>query len=162
YIEGVGFRLPSGTVSGRVTYKGGAAVEGVSLVAETEDKFSGTSLYLNGTDAYLGISPSPSDTHFNLDTAFTFHACLKPTSTSTSVIFQKGSQYKLTHSPGQIGFTAGSQTITLNFAQKADTFFHVSAVRERDSLKLFVAYEEGKYFTIKAKLTSTTPSNTND
>lgn len=162
FIEGVGFRLPAGTVSGRVTYKGGAAVEGVSLIAETEDKFSGTSLYLNGTDAFLGISPSTTDSHFKLDTAFTYQAWLKPTSTSTSVLFQKGSQYKLTHATGRIDFTAGAQTLTLTFPQKVDSFFHVSAVRERDSLKLVVAYKEGVFFTKAVKLTSPTPANTND
>lgn len=160
FIEGVGFRLPSATISGRVTYKGGAAVEGVSLIAETEDKFSGTSLYLNGTDAYLGISPPSDHPHFKFDTAFTFQAWVKPTSTTTSVIFEKGSQYKLTHSTGKLDFTAGTQTLSINFAQKADTFFHVSAVREKDSLKLVVVYQEGTYYSTKVKLTSaTTPSN---
>ena len=162
FIEGVGFRLPAGTVSGRVTYKGGAAVEGVSLVAQTDDKFSGTSLSLNGTNAYLAISPKADDTHFNLDTAFTFQAWLQPTSSSAAVIFQKGAQYLLTHSNGRLDFKAGTQTLTLNFPEKVDTFFHVTAVREKDSLKLYVIYKEGEYFTTKAAFTSTTPVNTSD
>ncbi len=161
FLEGVGFRLPSGTVSGRVTYKGGAAVEGVSLIAETSDKFSGTSLLLNGIDAYLGISPS-NNLLFKFDTAFTFQAWTKPTSLATSVLFQKGSQYKITHATGKIQFIVGTQTLTLNFPQKVDTFFNVSAVREKDSLKLYVIYEEGVYFKASAKLTSATISNSED
>ena len=162
FLEGVGFRLPSATISGRVTYKGGAAVEDVSLIAETSDKFSGTSLNLNGTDAYLAISPPSNHPHFKFDTAFTYQAWVKPTSTSSSVLFEKGSQYKITHSKGKINFRAGAQTLTLNFVQKSDTFFHVSAVRERDSLKVFVIYDEDTYYTTKVKFTSTTVPNNID
>ena len=53
YLLGVGFRMPTGRVTGRVTYAGGAAVPGVSVIAETTDNFSGSSLLLNGiTDLF--------------------------------------------------------------------------------------------------------------
>jgi hypothetical protein len=163
FLTGTGFRLPSGSVSGRVTYKGGAAVQGVSLIAETEDKFGGTSLLMNGTTSYLAVSPRTDDANFKFDTAFTFQAWLKPTANVTSVIFQKGNQYKLTHSNGQLNFYAGAQApLTLNFTQKVDTFFHVSAVREKDSLKIYVVYEEGKSFVASVKCTGITTAITDD
>ena len=163
FLTGIGFRLPSGSVSGRVTYKGGAAVQGVSLIAETEDKFSGTSLSLNGTNSYLAISPRADDANFKFDTAFTFQAWIRPKGNTTSVIFQKGGQYKLTHSNGQLKFYAGAQApLTLNFTQKADTFFHVSAIREKDSLKIYVVYNEGLTYSTSVKCTATTTTITDD
>lgn len=158
-LTGIGFRLPAGNISGRVTYKGGAAVPGVSLIAQTDDDFSGSSLYLNGTNAFMGISAPANDPSFKFDTAFTFQAWVLPQSTGNSILFKKANQYSITHSNNRITFRAGTQNLILNFTQKVDTFFHVSAVRQSDSIKLYVTYKEGQTFTASAKLTSTTPAN---
>ncbi|MEZ4885107.1 MAG: LamG domain-containing protein [Chitinophagales bacterium] len=51
----VGFRSPSGIVSGNINYEGGIAVEGVKVVASSVDGASGHSLGFNGTDQYAQI-----------------------------------------------------------------------------------------------------------
>ncbi len=101
-IQGVGFRIPYGRVSGRVTYEGGAAVEGVTLIAETQDNFGGSSIYLNSVDSsYLQIPDNPLTDNFDFESAMTFQIWFKPdTSKSFGTIFQKGDQYKLTYEEG--------------------------------------------------------------
>ena len=162
YITGVGFRVPYGRISGRVTYAGGAAVPGVNIIAESEDDFGGYSVALDGTESYMVISPAGDDEKFEFDTAFTYQAWVKPTSTTLSSLFKKGSQYKLTHKNGELAFKAGTQTITLSFPEKVDTFFHVTAMRSADSLKLVLKYSDLEYYTASAKFTSTTPENTDE
>ncbi|MDL2243349.1 T9SS type A sorting domain-containing protein [Bacteroidales bacterium OttesenSCG-928-J19] len=52
----VGFSQPYGTVSGRITYTGSQAVEGVQVVFEGKDQFMNRSLYFkNDNDNYLDI-----------------------------------------------------------------------------------------------------------
>ncbi len=160
YINGVGFRIPYGRISGRVTYAGGAAVSGVSIIAESEDDFGGSSVALDGTESYMVISPASTDKKFEFDTAFTFQAWVKPTSTTLSTVFQKGAQYKLSHHAGKLYFKAGTQTLELDYSEKADTFFHVTAMRSADSIKLILKYSDVNYYTASAKLTSATPANT--
>lgn len=167
YVESVGFRVPYGRISGRVTYEGGASVQGVNVIAETDDDFAGSSVELNGTDAYLGISPPVDAPFFKLDTAFTFQGWFRPNAASgTRTLFEKQNQYKLEHANGLLTFTAGTsgstQNITLNFTQKVDTFFHVAAMRTADSLKLIVLYDTETTYISKTKLTATTTANNND
>ena len=162
YIDGVGFRVPYGRISGRVTYKGGAAVPDVSVIAESDDYFGGYSVALDGSQSYMAISPASDDEKFELDTAFTFQAWLKPTSTSLSSIFKKGAQYQITHEAGKIHFTAGGTTLDLDFTQKADTFFHVSAVRSADSLLLIVKYSDTQYYKTSIAFAGATTKNTDE
>lgn len=161
-LEGIGFRLPSGKVSGRVTYEGGGAVEGVTLIPDTDDDFAGSSLELNGTDSYLAISPDGNDPKFKFDDKFAFQAWVKPATTGNSTIFQKGTQYKISHQSNQITFDANGTSLVLNFTQKVDTFFNVTAIRSADSLKLYVLYDNQTYFKQSVAFASSTPANTNE
>lgn len=159
-LNGIGFRLPSGKVSGRVTFQGGGAVQGVSLIAQTNDNFSGTSLLLNGTpSSYLAVSPPLNDVQFNFENQFSFQAWIKPTGTGTSTIFQKGAQYKITQTPGSVSFTAGTTTINVPFTQKVDTFFNITAVRSVDSLMLYVMYSNKIIYKNKIAFLGTTTPN---
>ncbi|WP_258099575.1 LamG-like jellyroll fold domain-containing protein [Marinoscillum pacificum] len=168
-LEGVGFRLPSGSVSGRVTFvdEGGAPVEGVTIIAETDDSFNSTSVLLNGTSSYLGISPETDHADFKFEEEFTFQAWVKPDATANypATIFQKGNQYKITHTAsGQVTFAVenAANSITLNFTEKAGEFFNISAVRTADdSLKLYVMYEDDEIFKTSSLIAglTTTPNN---
>lgn len=162
YVDGIGFRVPYGRISGRITYKGGAAVPGVSVIAESDDEFGGYSVSMDGSQSYMVISPTSDDEKFELDTAFTFQAWLNPSSTALSSVFKKGSQYQITHETGKIHFTAGGTTLDLDFAEKADTFFHVSAVRSPDSLRLVVKYSDTEYFVKSVAFAGTTTKNTDE
>ncbi|BDD04238.1 LamG-like jellyroll fold domain-containing protein [Aureibacter tunicatorum] len=53
YIEGIGYRTTSATITGRIAYEGGQAVKGVTVLAESEADFSGTSLSFDGNDFLL-------------------------------------------------------------------------------------------------------------
>jgi len=165
YVDGIGFRVPYGRIYGRVTYKGGTAVEGVRLIAETEDNFAGSSLSLNGTSSFLAITPPLDDPNFKFTNQFTFQGWFKPNSGTTACLVEKQNQYKITYSTGQIIFTAGNastQTLTLNFTEKVDTFFNISAIRGADdTLRLFVIYDYQTFYSSKVKLTVATPSNNN-
>lgn len=163
YIEGIGFRVPYGVVSGRVTFATGNAVEGVEITAEADQDFTGSSVYLNGTNAFLGISPAESgDPQFKFAPDFTFQAWIKPQGTGTQSVFEKGTQYKVTYQPGSVSFTAAGQTITLSFTEKPDTFFNVTAMRTADSLKLFLVYDQKFTYKTSAKLTSNPVANSED
>lgn len=158
-LSGIGFRLPSGKVSGRVTYKGGGAVQGVTLIPETDDNFAGSSLTLNGTNSYLAISPKANDTKFSFANNFTFQSWVKPTTTGNSTLFEKGSQYKISHQTGKITLNANGTNLVLDFTQKVDTFFNVTVQRTVDSLKIYVLYDNGVYFKKSIAYTGTTPAN---
>ncbi len=168
YTDGIGYRIPYGQISGRVTYKGGAAVEGVSIIAETEDKLQGKGIYLNGTNAYLAISPKLDDPLFKLDTAMTLQMWVRPYQTpDNAVLFQKGDQYQLTYSHGLMKFKAGSQVLDLDFKMRPDTFFQVIAMKthsnnNKDSLKLIVLYNDKDYYVAKALFTDDLTANNDD
>lgn len=55
----VGFRSPSGIVSGNITYEGGVAVEGVKVVASSVGGASGNSLLFNGSTQFAQIPHDP-------------------------------------------------------------------------------------------------------
>lgn len=161
-LQGVGFRLPSGKVNGRVTYAGGGAVQGVSLIAETSDNFSGSSVQLNGTTSYMSVSPPLNHAHFQFTDRFTYQAWVNPTN-SGSTIMQKGTQYKISHTTGSVTFTAGATNLTVNFTQKVDTFFNITAVRTpSDSLKLFILYNENEYYDSTIALPGATAANNDE
>jgi hypothetical protein len=162
YLEGIGFRFPSGTVSGRITFQGGTAVEGVNVYAETDDVLGGKSILLNGTDAYIAVSPPLNDPYFKFDTAFCFEGWFKPTTAVSSCLFEKGTQYKITHQPGQVTFIAGGTSLSVNFTERADTFFHVAAQFKGDSIKLFVLYNNKTFWKSSAKIASAPLSNSNE
>ncbi len=167
-LEGVGFRIPTGSVSGRVTFvdEGGGPVENVTIIAETDDDFGAYSAQLNGTSSYLGVSPALGHEDFQFDNEFAFQAWIKPDNTGTTpaTIFQKGSQYEIIYEPGQITFNVegGAHSQVLAFTEKTDEFFNLTAVRSaEDSLKVFVIYESDEIFSSSALFVgmTTTPNN---
>lgn len=161
YSKDIGFRVPLATVSGNVTFENGTGVKDVSVIAETEDDFEANSLYFDGSGDYLRIKDNDFE-KYDFDTAFTFQMWTKPTASTGGTIFQKGSQYKIQYSGGNIAFTAGSQTLNLTFPEKQDTFFCINAVRTSDSLKLYVIYDQKNVYKNSVAFTGSTSANTND
>jgi len=156
YCKDIGFRIPQGIVSGAVTFEGGAGVPGVSIIAETEDNFGGNGMSMSNSNSNIEVSHVPTD--FAFTSGFSFQSWVKPTSTATKTLFQKGAQYKVEHSTGNIKFTAGSQSISLNFPQKVDTFFCVNAVREANALAIYVVYDELTVYKATMPFSGTTSS----
>src|SRR5690606_18259601 len=54
---------------------------------------------------------------------------------------------------------AGSDVVSVNFTQKADTFFNITAMRTADSLILYVIYSESEFERNAIASTVSTPSN---
>ncbi len=160
YSKDVGFRVLYGTVSGNVSYKGGNSVEGVQIIAETEDSFNNSGVQFTADNSNIRIPNSTGD--FDFSNEFTFQAWIRPTANDNRIVFSKGSQYTLRHSQNRLEFTAGGQTLALDFPEKQDTFFCVNAVRDADSLYLSILYDELTVYDTSAIFTGTTPSNTND
>ena len=161
YIQGVGFRVPTATVSGRITYEGGTAVEGVKVIAETSDDFGGTSVYLNGSNSYLSVPDAEND-KFDFDTAITFQGWFRPDGTTSTCLFSKGPQYEIMHQQNQVTFTVGSTTLAVNFDEKTDTFFHVAATYSNNTAKLYVIYDNETYWIEETAVVSNPETCEND
>jgi hypothetical protein len=133
-IESVGFSTATGTVSGRITYDGGTAVEGVSVLAETSGTFSGKSIHLDGQDAYMVIPHGANDDELALEKGFTYQVWCRFDGTARSVLMSKGPQYELAYQPADgsttaaLTFRVNNATVTLPFQHPVDSFFHVTAV----------------------------------
>lgn len=162
-LQGIGFRVPYGRISGRVTYEGGAAVQDVEIIAQSQDELKGSSIYLNGTNSYLQVSPNLDDDKFKFDTAFAFQGWFLPDAgAGASTLFEKEGQYKLTHATGQLTFEAGTEVLTLTFNEKVDTFFHAIAMRSADSIKLIALYDNETIFTAKKAISVATAAVSRD
>lgn len=159
YSKDVGFCVQRGIVSGNVSFKNKTGVKGVHVIAETEDKFSSTSLYLQNSSSNVRV---PNNSNINYAEEFTFQAWVLPNSTNTAQLFSKGTQYQIYHQPNRVTFVANGQSLSLDFQQKVDTFFCVNAVRDPDSLYIYIVYNELEVYKASAKRNITTPDNTND
>jgi hypothetical protein len=159
YARDIGFCVPTGIVSGAVTFEGGAGVNGVQIIAETDDDFDGGGLQFNASNSKLTI---PHVVAFDFSSNFTFTAWVKPTSTSQTTLFSKGTQYRVYHQENRVSFDANGQLLHLDFVQKPDSFFSINAVRDADSIYLYVLYDELTVFNTSAKLTTTTPANSSN
>jgi len=149
-LQGVGFALPTGRASGRVTFEGGTAVEGVSVLAETDGSLSGRSLSLNGTSSFFTVPHLQDDKELEIRTGFTFQAWCKWDGTSKGVIFSKGNQYDLSIENSKITFKVNDATVDLPFIQPVDTFFHVTAVyKPGGDLALYVHVTEDRVDSAK-------------
>ncbi|GAB4279884.1 MAG: hypothetical protein Kow0068_03960 [Marinilabiliales bacterium] len=158
YAKDFGFRSQFATVSGNVSYEAGNGVKNVTVVAETQDQFPSNSLMFNNSNSYIRIPHK----NFDFSENFAFSAWVKPNSSTQQVVYQKGAQYKVYHQLNNILFTAGTQSIYLNFPEKVDTFFNITVMRDPDSLYIYVIYDRNTVYKTSAARLSSTPANNND
>ncbi len=157
HSEGIGFSFPFGTASGRITFAGGSAVEGVVVSAETDGNLKGKSLTFNGVNQLVRVEHNTSDTELELRDGFTLQTWVKRDSKNSGTIFQKGIDYQLTYSSTGISFRVSNKTIFLPFVAHVDTFFHVTAVYKVDSMFLYINVNENKSISI-ADVAGTQPA----
>lgn len=160
-VEGIGFALPEGTVSGRVTFEGGTAVSDVNVIAETEGELQGKSLYLNGTNANMVIPHRSGHNELNLETSFSLQMWVKSIASGTKQLFSKGADYQLTYDQSNLVFTVGDATLTMPFTNPVDSFFQVTATFDPgDSLNLYATVSSDTIYSMKiaAGLTPATNS----
>jgi hypothetical protein len=138
FIVGVGFRQLIGTTTGRITYAGGTAVPGVSILAQTDPVIPTSALVFNGTNSNLFIDES---VHGSLSSgsAFTFQAWINPTvvNTNQQIIFNKQNISKLYLQNDSVYFQYSNLgTIPCSYAPMAGSYFHVTAQINGNSLLL--------------------------
>ncbi|MEQ9301761.1 MAG: LamG-like jellyroll fold domain-containing protein, partial [Cyclobacteriaceae bacterium] len=160
-VEGNGFALPEGTASGRITYEGGTAVEGVNVIAETEGELQGRSMYFNGTDASLSIPHQQDHEELELSDGFTLQLWARTDGfTGTKELFNKGTDYGLSYDQNTLTFKVGDATLTLPFTNPVDSFFQVTATYDPgDSLNLYATTTQDTIFAKKIAAGSTPAAN---
>lgn len=138
----VGFSYPTGTASGKVSFKGGNAVQGVTILAEPERKVGGEhSLFLD-TQSFLRINHEGDNDLLGLEEGFSVQMWVK--TAGGGALFSKGNQYKLSYHGGMLQFSVGGREVSLPFRASLDTFFHVTATYEKGKkLKLYAQMRTG-------------------
>ncbi|MDP3912233.1 MAG: LamG-like jellyroll fold domain-containing protein [Bacteroidota bacterium] len=133
-VEGIGFRTPLATITGRVSFSGGNGVKDVVITASTDDKVPSKSLSLSGS-SFIEI---PQRTNADFSGGFTFQAYLKFSSTADAGIFGKGSNFELNYTSQKFVFKVGTQIVELPYTVPTDKFIHVSAVYDGSTAKLYI------------------------
>ena len=139
-LHAIGFRSPTGDISGQVRYTSGQAVENATIRLENEDHTTqGKSIYLKGSaDSYLKLDSL--HTLFS-DSAFTIEAWIKPDDQlpENQVIFSRPGQYELGFDgDNQLYFDYQGQRVTGNYENKDHVFVHLTAVHSSDTLRIMV------------------------
>lgn len=145
--EDIGFRYPSGTISGHVSYEGGINVKDVKVIAQTSTGTSGYSLNFSGNTS-SGAQIASSNTLDN-NTPYTIEFWLKPTTLTTNGTIIKKTNYagnthyaiEYNQSTNMIDFFyqqgGVTQKVSSSFGLSTGTYVHVTAVKDNNSLKLF-------------------------
>ena len=147
YITGIGFRQQIGTATGRITYAGGTAVPGVSVIAETTPAIATYAIGFDGVNSHLTIDET---SHASLTSAsdFTFQSWIYDTTSSKNgnrYIFDKNSTTSLwlNESNKTVNWTYnGLGTISLSYSTMASNYFHLSAIR--NGYTLILQLNDGK------------------
>jgi len=139
YTTGIGFRQPTGTATGRITYAGGTAVSGVSVVAQTSPNVPTYGLEF-GANSSMVIDETSPHTSLTSDSSFTFQAWIKDTTSTINaqqVIFDKHGTAWVYFLNQNIVFEFNNYgAISLNYAQFKNSYFHLSAVLRNNTLTL--------------------------
>ncbi len=154
YVTAIGFRQPIGTATGRITYAGGTAVPDVSVLAQTNPAIPTSALGFDGVYGYMTIDET-SHGSLTSQSGFTFQAWVKDTASSKTklrFIFDKASVTRmwLDESKKSLVWVYGIDSVSLSFASVDSDYFHLSAVRNGNSL--MIQLNDGKK-VIQAKQT---------
>ncbi|MDL2208562.1 T9SS type A sorting domain-containing protein [Parabacteroides sp. OttesenSCG-928-O15] len=154
-LRSVGFRSPTGSIYGQVTYKSGQAVPGVNILLTAGDLPLGTSMYLDGNAGSCLYVPEISN---NIPlTAFTFQAWIRPDEVpGEQVLFDKGGKQVIGFdSDGNLFFQMDDNKILSHpFAIKTDRFTHLSFVYDGEYLRIF---EEDKLLAVSEEINGAEP-----
>ena len=155
-VSDIGFKVPTATVSGRVTYQSGSPAAGVTLTAESTELPDFSSIELNGSTSSMQIE----DMGVSLKDTFTFQAYIRFSRIKNAAIFNKGAQYGLNYlsATNSFVFNVGTTLLTFSYTPPIDTFIHVSAVFDGSKSYLYIDGE------LKATKSGISPpaDNTND
>jgi len=138
YVTAIGFRQPVGTATGRITYSGGTAVPGVSVLAQTNPAIPTSALVFNGTTSY-GLIDEKTKGSLTSGSAFTFQAWVNTSAPSTSkqVLFNKQNIAYVYLQDNNVYFQFNNfGIINLSYAPMVGKYFHITAVLNGNTLLL--------------------------
>ena len=139
-LQGIGFRSPTGNLSGQIRYGNGQAVEQAAVRLETTDTTARSrSIRLTGaSESYLMMDSL--HTPFR-DDAFTIEAWIKPDDAlpENQVLFSRPGQYELGFDGrGDLYFAYHGHRVTGVYQNKDLTYVHLTGIHHGDSLWIMV------------------------
>ncbi len=158
-LTGVGFRSPTGEISGRVTFESGQGVDNVVVELQGENTASGKSVYLPVAGGSLYV---PAHKEIISDNNFSFEAYFKPddnTTPANQVLFSKPGQYL-------VGFdVSGDLYMQYGNGEKVSTpyentgeYIHITAVHEADTI-LSIYVNDSLYVSLEIEFTMATATD---
>ncbi len=131
----IGFKVPTATVTGRVTFPAGTGVGNVSISASTTDIIPSSSILL-GTNSYVSV---PQAEEMDIASAFTFQSYLKFDGTGTDHgILEKSGIYKLTYEGGKFNFFVGNEFVEFEKEMMGDKFVHLTCVYDGSAAFIYI------------------------
>ena len=133
-LSSIGFRSPTGSIYGQLTYEDGQAVPFADVLIRSDQPLGGQSMHFDGKDDYLQVNKN-----IDLKDEFTLQAYIYPETTANGTILSKKGVFDLEMVNGTVKFTAGGKSVSaLCQAKKNCNFVHVSAVKKHNELRLFI------------------------
>ncbi|MDH6311456.1 hypothetical protein M2137_000206 [Parabacteroides sp. PFB2-10] len=139
-LVSIGFRSPTGSIYGQVSFENGQAVPGVDILLTSEYLSLGTSIYSDGREgSYLHV-PRMNNSIFNTD--FSFQAWIRPDDAEpkNQILFDNGERYTIGfNEAGELFFKVGDNTLShaFDFSEKTDIFTHFTFVHNSGRVLLF-------------------------
>lgn len=134
----IGFRLPTATITGNITYTGGIAVPNVKVVAERNTAANGKSLEFDGTNQYIKINPEAKLVVYN-KTGLSTALWIKPqkiTGTQMLASLQDGFELKL--AGAKVKVSIGNNDLISKSDLDINSYTHLFATCSADSLSLYI------------------------
>jgi hypothetical protein len=132
-VSTVGFKVPTATINGKVTYRDGNPTIDVTITAESTELPVFSSISLNGSDAYMQIDDLEADLP-----VFTFQSYIRFDVVEDAAIFNRGTQYKLNYSSGSFVFDVGGNTLSVAYTPVANQFIQITTVFSGDSSFIYI------------------------
>ena len=132
-VSSVGFKVPTATINGKVTYRDGNPTKDVTITAESTELPVFSSISLNGSSAYMQID--------NLDEdlpVFTFQSYIRFNVVEDAAIFNRGTQYKLNYTSGSFVFDVGGNALSFAYTPPVDKFIQVTTVFDGAKSYLYI------------------------
>lgn len=130
YVQGIGFRMPSATVTGRVAFDGGTGVPGVKISTTTGDEIPESSLRINGgTLQVVDSSGFINNDHFSIQ------AYVKSDVATDAVIMKRINGFQLKRTSTGFAFEMGDASAQLE-VEAGDEYVHLNCIFTGDSLYL--------------------------
>ncbi|MEI6755152.1 MAG: LamG-like jellyroll fold domain-containing protein [Paludibacter sp.] len=150
----LGYRMPTGTITGRITYGGGTAVKGVSLYinsSSVDNNILNKSLHFTNNENQLAQIGLTKAQHGCINTGFSFQSWIKMTNTPNNYtpIIEVNKEYSIGLREGYIQIFIGENLDLTKPTTKCkldssiindSSYFHLSVTLDRktDSLKVYI------------------------